>query len=255
MTSRIRPPYAAIMSAKKRLDVLLVRRGLAESRQKAQTAILAGDVLVNGELNIRQASSVPEDAVVELIRPPQFVGRGGVKLQHALETFEIDVKGLVALDVGASTGGFTDCLLQRGAERVYAVDVGYGQLADTLRNDSRVVSMERTNIRELNELPRRPDLAVVDVSFIGLEKALPTVLRLLKPKGRLVALIKPQFQARRSEVKKGGVVKDPLVHASVIGRVIAWAAGQELRLAGITTSPLRGPAGNKEFFAYWKRPA
>ncbi len=239
------------MSAKKRLDVLLVRRGLAASREKAQTAILAGDVLVNGERNIRQASSVPEDAVVELVRPPQFVGRGGLKLEHALETFNIDVTGLIALDAGASTGGFTDCLLQRGAERVYAVDVGYGQLADKLRNDSRVVSMERTNVRDLNKLPERPDLAVVDVSFIGLEKVLPPVVRLLKPAARLVVLIKPQFQAKRSEVKKGGVVKDPLVHASVIGRVIAWAAQQDLRLAGITTSPLRGPAGNKEFFAHW----
>ena len=243
------------MSAKKRLDVLLVRRGLAASREKAQTAILAGDVLVNGERNIRQASSVAEDAVVELVRPPQFVGRGGVKLQHALEAFKIDVNGLVAMDVGASTGGFTDCLLQHGAERVYAVDVGYGQLADKLRNDSRVVSMERTNIRDLDDLPERPDLAVVDVSFIGLEKALPTVLRLLRPGGRLVVLIKPQFQAKRSEVKKGGVVKDPLVHASVIGRVIAWGVEQDLRLAGITTSPLRGPAGNREFFAYWATPA
>ena len=243
------------MAAKKRLDVLLVRRGLAESREKAQTSILAGDVLVNGELNIRQASSVPEDAVVELVRPPQFVGRGGQKLEHALETFEIDVNGLIALDVGASTGGFTDCLLQRGAKRVYAVDVGYGQLADALRKDSRVVSMERTNIRMLDELPEQPDVAVVDVSFIGLDKALPPVLTLLKPMAGIVALIKPQFQAKRSEVKKGGVVKDPLVHASVIGRVIAWAAGQDLRLAGITTSPLRGPAGNKEFFAYWRRSA
>ncbi len=232
----------------------MVRRGLAQSRQKAQTAILAGDVLVNGELNYRQASSVPPDAVVELVRPQKYVGRGGEKLEHALDTFDIDATGLVVLDVGASTGGFTDCLLQRGAKRAYAVDVGYGQLAEKLRNDSRVVVMERTNIKKLTELPEQPDLAVIDVSFIGLEKVIPAVVRLLKPAGRVVALIKPQFQAERSEVKRGGVVKDPQVHASVIGRVAAWAAGQGLRLGGITTSPLRGPAGNKEFFAYWRAP-
>ncbi len=240
------------MPAKQRLDVLMVRRGLAESRAKAQTAIMAGDVLVNGEPNVRQASSVPPDSVVELVRPQRFVGRGGEKLEHALEVFGIDVEGLVALDAGASTGGFTDCLLQRAAARVYAVDVGYGQLADRLRNDDRVVSMERTNIKDLAELPERPDLAVIDVSFIGLEKVLPGIVVLLREHASIVALIKPQFQARRSEVKRGGVVRDPLVHAKVIGRVIAWAAGQGLRLGGVTTSPLRGPAGNKEFFAYWQ---
>jgi 23S rRNA (cytidine1920-2'-O)/16S rRNA (cytidine1409-2'-O)-methyltransferase len=232
----------------------MVSRGLAESRQKAQTAILAGDVLVNGERNVRQASSVPPDAVVELVRPQRFVGRGGEKLEHALEEFGIDVERQFALDSGASTGGFTDCLLQHGAARVYAIDVGYGQLADKLRNDDRVVSMERTNIKDVFELPEQPDVAVIDVSFVGLEKVIPVIVKLLRPKASIVALIKPQFQARRSEVKKGGVVRDPLVHATVIGRVIAWAAGQGLRLGGITTSPLRGPAGNREFFAYWRTP-
>ncbi len=242
------------MPAKQRLDVLMVRRGLAESRAKAQTAIMAGDVLVNGEPNVRQASSVPPDAVVELVRPQRFVGRGGEKLEHALEVFGIDVEGRIALDTGASTGGFTDCLLQRGAARVYAIDVGYGQLADKLRKNDRVVSIERTNIKDLTELPEKPELAVIDVSFIGLEKVIPAVVGLLQPRSSIVALIKPQFQARRSEVKKGGVVRDPLVHATVIGRVIAWASGQELRLGGVTTSPLRGPAGNREFFAYWRTP-
>jgi len=231
--------------------VLLVERGLAESRKKAQTAIMAGNVLVNGEPNVRQASSVPQDAVVELVRPERFVSRGGEKLDHALDAFGIDVAGLVVADIGASTGGFTDCLLQRGAGRVYAIDVGYGQLAEKVRNDGRIVVMERTNVRELEALPEPVDLATIDVSFIGLEKVLPTPIRLLKPRGRIVALIKPQFQAKRSEVRKGGVVKDPLVHASVIGRVVAWAADHGLRLGGITVSPLLGPAGNREFFAYW----
>ncbi len=242
------------MPAKQRLDVLMVHRGLAESREKAQTAIMAGDVLVNGEPNVRQATSVPPDAVVELARPQRFVGRGGEKLEHALEVFSIDVEGRIALDAGASTGGFTDCLLQRGAARVYAVDVGYGQLADKLRTDDRVVSIERTNIKDLTELPERPDLAVIDVSFIGLEKVMPAVVSLLEPRSSIVALIKPQFQARRSELKRGGVVRNPLVHATVIGRVIAWASDRGLRLGGVTTSPLRGPAGNREFFVYWRTP-
>jgi len=240
--------------AKRRLDVLLVQRGLAESREKAQTAILAGDVLVNGEPVLRQAASVAEDARIELARAPRFVGRGGEKLEHALQTFGIDVSGLVALDVGASTGGFTDCLLQHGAKRVYAVDVGYGQLDYRLRQDERVVVLERTNVRELTELAETPDIATIDVSFIGLEKVVPHVVRLLRRGGRIVALVKPQFQAKRSEVGKGGVVRDPQVHAKVLGRVVAWAAGEGLRFGGLTASPLLGPAGNKEFFVLWQVP-
>lgn len=242
------------MPAKRRLDVLLVQRGLAQSREKARTAILAGDVLVNGEPALRQAATVPEDVRIELARSPRYVGRGGEKLEHALEAFALDVGGLIALDVGASTGGFTDCLLQHGAARVYAVDVGYGQLDYGLRRDARVVVLERTNIRELAELPEAPELATIDVSFIGLEKVLPVVVRLLRPGGRIVALVKPQFQARRREVAKGGVVKDPHVHAAVLGRVVAWAAGQGLGFGGLTMSPLRGPAGNKEFFVLWTAP-
>jgi 23S rRNA (cytidine1920-2'-O)/16S rRNA (cytidine1409-2'-O)-methyltransferase len=203
---------------------------------------------------LRQAATVPEDARIELARSPRYVGRGGEKLEHALGAFALAVRGLVALDVGASTGGFTDCLLQHGAARVYAVDVSYGQLDYRLRQDARVVVLERTNIRDLEELPEKPDLATVDVSFIGLEKVLPAVVRLLRPGGRIVALVKPQFQARRREVAKGGVVKDPLVHAAVLGRVVAWAAGHGLRFGGLTTSPLRGPAGNREFFALWTAP-
>lgn len=239
------------MSPKRRLDVLLVERGLAPSREKARTAVLAGDVSVNGEPARAPAMAVAEDAAIELARSPRYVGRGGEKLEHALRVFALDVRGLVALDVGASTGGFTDCLLQHGATRVYAVDVGYGQFDYKLRQDPRVVLLERTNIRELPGLPETPDLATIDVSFIGLEKVLPKVVDLLRPGGRIVALAKPQFQARRNEVGKGGVVKDPLVHAVVLGRIIAWAAGQGLRFGGLTMSPLRGPAGNREFFVLW----
>jgi len=242
---------------KRRLDLLVVQRGLAESREKAQAAIMAGDVLVNGAPVLRPATTIAEEARVELARSPRYVSRGGEKLEHALRAFRLDVRGLVALDVGASTGGFTDCLLQHGAARVCAVDVGYGQLDYRLRQDPRVVVLERTNARELHELPPqvgRPDLATIDVSFIGLEKVLPSVIRLLKPGGRIVALVKPQFQAKRNEVGKGGVVKDPLVHAAVLGRMVAWAPDEGLRFGGLTTSPLRGPAGNKEFFVLWTAP-
>ena len=232
----------------------MVQRGLAPSREKVRAAVLAGDVLVNGEPVRRPALAVAEDARIEIVRPPKYVGRGGEKLEHALRTFDLDVTGLVALDVGASTGGFTDCLLQHGAAQVCAVDVGYGQLDYGLRQDERVVVLERANIRELDTLPtemKTPDLATIDVSFIGLEKVLPVVARLLRPGARIVALVKPQFQGRRDEVGKGGVVKDPLVQASILGRIVAWAADHGLRFGGLTASPLRGPAGNRELFVLW----
>jgi 23S rRNA (cytidine1920-2'-O)/16S rRNA (cytidine1409-2'-O)-methyltransferase len=236
--------------AKRRLDQLVVERGLAPSAAQARIAVMAGEVLVGGAPVVRPTTLVAPDARIELAQPQRYVGRGGAKLEHALRAFEIDVRGLVALDVGASTGGFTDCLLQHGAKRVYAVDVGRGQLDYRLRRDERVVAMERTHIRDLTELPERPDIATIDVSFIGLEKVLPSVIRLLRPAGRIVALVKPQFQAKRSEVK-AGVVEDAQVHAKVIGRMVAWGAGHGLRFGGLTTSPLLGPAGNKEFFVLW----
>jgi len=239
------------MRGRLRLDALLVQRGLAPSEERARTEILAGDVLVNGERALRAAATVAADARIEVLERPRYVGRGGEKLERALEAFAIDARGCVALDVGASTGGFTDCLLQHGATRVYAVDAGYGQLDYRLREDVRVVVMERTNARELTELPEPVDLATVDVAFIGLEKVLPNVQRLVRPGGRIVALVKPQFQARRDEVAAGGVVRDPLVHAAVLGRVVAWAADRGLRFVDLTTSPLRGPAGNREFFCCW----
>jgi 23S rRNA (cytidine1920-2'-O)/16S rRNA (cytidine1409-2'-O)-methyltransferase len=181
---------------------------------------------------------VAPDADIRVLAGPQYVGRGGEKLAHALEVFALDVAGLTVVDVGASTGGFTDCLLQKGAARVYAVDVGRGQLDWRLRRDPRVVVMEGVNARNLTSLPEKCDLATIDVSFISLEKVVPAVLAVLREGARIVALVKPQFQARREEVGKGGVVRDPQVHAAVLGRFIAWCAGRGLRLLGLTTSPL-----------------
>lgn len=246
------PPIAVILWAmKRRLDVLLVERGLAESRERAQSLIRAGAVLVDDQPVDKPGTRVPSNAVLRLRETLPYVSRGGLKLQAALDTFGIDVTGLVAVDVGASTGGFTDCLLQRGAARVYAVDVGYGQLAWSLRQDPRVVVMERTNVRYLEALPEPVDLATVDVSFISLELVLPAVMRLLKPGGRVIALIKPQFEAGREQVGKGGVVRDPTVHRAVLHRVLTWAAERGLILRGLMRSPLEGPAGNVEFLAYW----
>jgi 23S rRNA (cytidine1920-2'-O)/16S rRNA (cytidine1409-2'-O)-methyltransferase len=239
--------------AKRRLDLMIVECGLAPSREKAQVAIMAGDVLVNGEPIVRAAALVADGARIELAKPPRYVGRGGEKLEHALRVFDIDTGGLVALDAGASTGGFTDCLLQHGAARVYAVDVGRGQLDYRLRRDERVVVMEQTHIRDV-ALPEQVDIATIDVSFIGLEKVLPSVLLLLRPGGRIVALVKPQFQAKRSEVGKGGVVKDTQTHAKVLGRVVTWGAEHGLRFGGLTTSPILGRDGNREFFILWHTP-
>jgi 23S rRNA (cytidine1920-2'-O)/16S rRNA (cytidine1409-2'-O)-methyltransferase len=233
-----------------RIDLLLVERGLVESRQKARAVLLAGDIRVDGAAVTQPGSLVRENAAIEVLQRPPFVSRGGDKLAHALTAFGLDVMGLVCADVGASTGGFTDCLLQNGAARVYAIDVGHGVLDYRLRRDERVVVMERTNARDLAPLPQQCDLATFDLSFIGVEKVIPAVCRSLKPGAGLVVLVKPQFQAERDEVGKKGVVKDPQVHAAVIGRVVLWAATHGLRLAGLTTSPILGPAGNREFLLY-----
>ncbi|MGD0765263.1 MAG: TlyA family RNA methyltransferase [Dehalococcoidia bacterium] len=241
-----------VVTDKSRLDSLLVQRGLVESREKARAVVLAGAVLVDGKPAAKAGVLVSSGVAVELLAGPQYVSRGGDKLAHALREFHLDVDGLVAVDVGASTGGFTDCLLRSGAARVYAVDVGYGQLDYRLRQDPRVTTLERVNIRYLENLPEKGDLAAVDVSFISLEKVIPALTKLLKDGAMIVALVKPQFQARRPEVGKKGVVRDPQVHAAVLGRLIAWGAGNGLRLLGLTTSPLLGPAGNKEFFILWR---
>ncbi len=239
-------------SRRERLDLVLVRRGIAETRERAHALILAGSVRVDGQAATRPAQPVPDEAAVEVISGgPEYVSRGAFKLQRALDLWGIDPAGAVALDVGASTGGFTDLLLARGARRVYAVDVGYGQLHYRLRGDPRVVAMERTNVRHLTELPEAPDLAVVDVSFISLRLALPAVFRLVKDD--IVALIKPQFEAGRSHVGKGGVVRNPAVHRQVLTDLVEWSAEQEWRITDLAASPIRGPAGNIEFLSRWRR--
>jgi 23S rRNA (cytidine1920-2'-O)/16S rRNA (cytidine1409-2'-O)-methyltransferase len=242
------------VTGKSRLDLLVVERGLAESREKARALILAGAVLVEGRPVAKAGTLVSGDAAVEVVAGAQYASRGGEKLAGALAAFQIDVAGLVAIDVGASTGGFTDCLLRNGAVRVYAIDVGYGLIDYRLRQDPRVSVLERVNIRYLESLPEKADVATIDVSFISLEKVMPAVTKLLKAGGRIVALVKPQFQAKRQEVGKRGVVRDPQVHAAVLGRHVAWGAAQGLRLLGLAMSPLLGPAGNKEFFVLWSVP-
>lgn len=241
-----------ITVAKKRLDVLLVERGLVASRTQAQGLIRAGEVRVAGQISDKPGTQIATNAEIAVQARPRFVGRGGEKLEAALARFELDVAGAVAADVGASTGGFTDCLLQRGAHRVYAIDVGYGQLAWRLRNDQRVVVMERTNARYLDELPESVDIVTADVSFISLRLILPAAMRWLKPGGQVAALIKPQFEAGRREVKKGGVVRDRKVHQSVLEQVLDAASELGLGLRGLMPSPLRGPAGNVEFLAWWE---
>jgi 23S rRNA (cytidine1920-2'-O)/16S rRNA (cytidine1409-2'-O)-methyltransferase len=232
---------------KKRLDVLLVERGLAESRSQAQALVLAG--LVPG--HEKPGEQVAEDAPLEVERPPRFVSRGGEKLQHALDVLGVEVVDRDCADVGASTGGFTDCLLQAGAARVAAVDVGYGQLHPRLRADPRVTVLERVNARTLTELPFSPELVVCDVSFISVTLALPPVVRLAAPGWEALVLVKPQFEAGRSEVTKG-VVRDPGVHRAVIEKVIAAARGWDAVTVGVVDSDLPGPKGNREFFVHFE---
>jgi 23S rRNA (cytidine1920-2'-O)/16S rRNA (cytidine1409-2'-O)-methyltransferase len=236
---------------RRRADQLLVERGLAESRAKAQALILAG-LVFSGETRVdKPGTAVRADAALEVRgQDHPWVSRGGVKLDHALEHFGIDPKGLVSLDVGASTGGFTDVLLARGAARVYAVDVGHGQLAWKLRQDARVVVLERTNARHLTraEVPEPVQLIACDASFIGLETVLPAPLALAARGAWLIALIKPQFEVGRERVGKGGVVRDPALHIEVCERISAWVAAKPgWRVLGITQSPIAGPEGNIEF--------
>ena len=240
------------MMERERLDVLLVARGLAESRSLAQRLIGAGEVLVDGRVVDKPGAQVPMTATLTLAARPRFVSRGGEKLDAALERFAIPVAGRVAADIGASTGGFTDCLLQRGALRVYALDVGYGQLAWTLRQDPRVVALERTNARYVTALPERVDLIVSDVSFISVRLIYPMAVRWLREGGEIVSLIKPQFEAGRAQVGKGGVVRDPAVHRQVLVEVCAALAELGLGLRGLMVSPLLGPAGNVEFLGWWQ---
>ncbi|MGA9522640.1 MAG: TlyA family RNA methyltransferase [Myxococcaceae bacterium] len=234
---------------KQRLDVLVFERGLAESRARAQAMILAGQVIVGDQRVDKPGAQVPEDAELRLkgeVLP--YVSRGGLKLKGALDHFKIDVRNRVAADIGASTGGFTDCLLQEGAVRVHAIDVGYGQLHEKLRKDPRVISRERVNARYLTDedLPEPVDMVVIDVSFISLTQVLPSVLPKLKPGGVLVALVKPQFEVGRENVGKGGVVRDPVVRAEAIERIRSFVEDAGLNVIGIVDSQVPGPAGNLE---------
>ena len=237
---------------KRRIDSLLVERGLAESWAKAQALIMAGEVEVGGKTNIKPGTLVAEGVEISIKKPSPFVGRGGIKLDFALNEFKLDVSSKVAADIGASTGGFTDCLLKRGAARVYAVDVGYGQLDWSLRQDPQVVVLERVNARYPIPITEKVDLATLDLSFISVEKVLPTVAKIVKEDGYIILLLKPQFEAKRGEVDKGGVIRSPFLHARVLGRFINWIIRHGFRLMGLVSSPILGASGNREFFVLLK---
>lgn len=242
-----------MISKKERLDVLLVERGLAASREKAKAAIMAGIVLVDGVKVEKAGTMVNREAEIRLTGETlPYVSRGGLKLAKAIEVFGLNLEGRVILDVGASTGGFTDCALQNGARKVYAVDVGYGQLAWSLRQDPRVVSMERTNIRHLSQeqLSEVPSVATIDVSFISLALVLPVVQNLLTDDGEIIALIKPQFEAGRDKIGKKGVVREAAVHREVICKVLQKAYELQLFVKDLTFSPVKGPEGNIEYLVY-----
>ena len=241
------------MKIKKRLDVLLVERLYAETRSKAQAIIMSGNVYVNGQKADKPGTSFEETVEIEVrgaVCP--YVSRGGLKLEKALRDFGVKPEGFVCSDSGASTGGFTDCLLQQGASKVFAIDVGYGQLDWKIRNDPRVVVMERTNIRNVNaeDLGEPLDLSVVDVSFIGLEIVLPAIRNLLKPTGQVLCLIKPQFEAGKDNVGKKGVVRDPKIHQMVLDNFVSLAHRLDFKILGLTFSPVKGPEGNIEFLGH-----
>lgn len=243
--------------AKKRLDVLLVERGLADSRQRAQAVIMAGEVFSGSRRLDKPGMALEEDTLLEVRGKLRYVSRGGLKLEKAMASFPISLEGKVAADIGASTGGFTDCMLQNGAARVYAVDVGYGQLAWSLRGDPRVVCLERTNARYLSHeiIPEEPDFASIDVSFISLKLILPAVASVLRREGEVVCLIKPQFEAGREKVGKKGVVRDPAVHREVLERFLDHAKDSGFTVIDLTYSPIRGPEGNIEYLGHLRRGA
>ena len=238
----------------RRLDIAMTELGLADSRQKAQALIMAGEVYVNGQKQLKAGAGLGEDDTVEVRakNPLRYVSRGGLKLEKAMASFPISLEGAVCGDIGASTGGFTDCMLQRGAARVYAVDVGYGQLAWSIRNDPRVVCLERTNARYLTaeQIPEPLDFASIDVSFISLGLILPALRPLLREEGEVAALVKPQFEAGREKVGKKGVVRDPAVHLEVLEQFLRHAALADFSVKGLDFSPIRGPEGNIEYLGY-----
>ena len=237
-----------------RLDTLVVQRGLVESRERAKRLILAGEVIVSGSAQVKPGQLISSDAEIVVKQPPRYVSRGGLKLEKALQVFQVDVRDSVAIDVGASTGGFTDCLLQHGAKLVYAVDVGHGQLAWKIRQDPRVCIIEGTNIRtiDVNRFESSIKVGVVDVSFISLQKVLPVVTQIVDPTGDVLVLVKPQFQAGRKHVGKGGVVRDVRVHLQVLRDLIQFIHGLDQSVMEISYSPIRGPAGNIEYLIWFK---
>ena len=241
----------AARAGKERLDLLLTQRGLASSQDQARRLIMAGQVIVGDQIVDKPGTPVPIESEVTVRDGSPYVSRGGFKLAAALDAFDLDVRGWMVADVGASTGGFVDCLLQRGAARAYAIDVGYGQLAWKLRQDSRVVVMDRTNARHLEEMAEPLDLVTIDVSFISLKLILPAASGWLKEQGRILALIKPQFEASPGQVEDGGVVRDKTVHRAVLEDLTSWATSHNMGLMGLIRSPLTGPAGNVEFLAHW----
>ena len=240
---------------KVRLDKLLSERGLVESREKAKAIILGGNVFVNGVIVDKAGALVKPDVVLDVKSRLPYVSRGGLKLEHALKEFDMDVRGKIAMDVGASTGGFTDCLLQNGTKKVYAIDVGYGQFDWTLRGNERIVLLEKTNIRYLDgdPVPDPIDIATIDVSFISLLKVIPNVLDFLIPNGEIIALIKPQFETGRENVGKGGVVKDENRQLEVIERIKTESEKMGLEVKGVTKSPIKGAKGNVEYFIYLRK--
>ncbi|MFC1462569.1 TlyA family RNA methyltransferase [Verrucomicrobiota bacterium] len=241
---------------KERLDVMMVQRGLAESREQAQRLVMAGQVLVAEQPALKPGHRYDSESGIAVKQPPRFVGRGGEKLEGAFEAFDLAVDGLICLDVGASTGGFTDCLLQHGAARVFAVDVGKGQLHWKLRNDSRVTILDEVNARYLEpgDLPDQPGFAAIDVAFISLTKILPAVIDVVVQRAQLVTLIKPQFEVERGQVGKGGVVRDPALRDGVVEKIRNFGVTElGLDWLGLCESPLRGPAGNVEFLAWWRK--
>jgi 23S rRNA (cytidine1920-2'-O)/16S rRNA (cytidine1409-2'-O)-methyltransferase len=235
---------------RRRLDLVLVERGLVTTRSLAKVLVMAGEIRVDGATAVKASMLVGPESLVEVVTPAPYVSRGGYKLAAALQQFEVDVSGRICADVGACTGGFTDVLLQSSAARVYAIDVGYGQLDWKLRNDPRVVVMERTNARHLASLPEQVDFASIDVSFISLRLVLQAVRRWMSPQGQIIALIKPQFEAGPELVGKGGIVRSPEVHESVLRDVLFWASDHRLITAGLIRSPITGAQGNVEFLAW-----
>lgn len=242
------------MGQKKRLDMLVLERLPQYSRQYIHSLIMQGKVRVNGRVVTKAGTQYAEDAHIEVdAHEPRYVSRAGFKLEKALDSFKVDVKGLAVLDAGLSTGGFADCLLQRGAAKIYGIDVGYGQVHEKIRTDPRVVVMERTNLREVRDIGEKVDLVTLDLSFISVLKVMEAVTAVLKPAGQLIVLIKPQFEAGKEQVETGGLVTDPKVHQQVIATVTEGIKAHGFELVGVIDSPIEGMSGNKEFLAYFRR--